>query len=92
MDGNSLCEFPTLSLADLQLLALGTYQQKQARSYYAEHINPDGSYEVQLCKHCGPLSLSSHGILAESPMLIRGRIQSRHRSQTKYLIYVLVDK
>ncbi len=71
---------------------MGTYQLKQARSYYAEHSKANGRFEIQLCRHVGPLSLSSHGLQAEDPMLIRGRIHSRFWNQTKYLIYVLVDK
>lgn len=31
-------------------------------------------------------------ISAEFPMLIRRRIQFRHRNHTKYLIYILVDQ
>jgi hypothetical protein len=40
----------------------------------------------------GPLSLSSHGISVGDPMLVRGRIQSRHRSSTRYFIYILINR
>ena len=43
------------------------------------------------CKHIGPLRLTHHGIEAEEPMLVRGRIQSRHRSSVRYFIYILLD-
>jgi hypothetical protein len=90
IDGCTL-EFPILNEADLRLLACGSYQLRQAKSYYAEHIKTNGEYEVQVCKHIGPLRLTHHGIEAEEPMLVRGRIQSRHRSSVRYFIYILLD-
>ncbi|CAH2103328.1 unnamed protein product [Euphydryas editha] len=92
MDQNSLKDFPKLSLDDLRILALGSYQLKQARSYYSEHVNPDGSYEIQVCRHVRLLSLKSHSINLNNPMLIRARIQSRHHNTTKYYIYILIDQ
>ena len=71
---------------------MGSYQLRQARSYYDEHIKIDGSYLVEVCRHTEPLSLSSHGLSIGDPMLIRGRIQSRHPSSTRYFIYILIDK
>ena len=58
---------------------------------HAEHIKIDGSYLVEVCRHAEPLPLSSHGLLIGDPMLIRGRIQSRHHSSTRYFIYILID-
>jgi hypothetical protein len=72
-------------------ISLGSYQLKQVCSYFAEHTSSSGRFEIQVARHTGPLGLSSLGILAEEPMLLRARIQSRHRSATKYHIYVLVD-
>ncbi len=54
-------------------------------------VMADGRYLIQLCRHTGPLELTSHGISAEDPMLIRGRLQSRHQNSTNYFIYILVD-
>jgi hypothetical protein len=78
-----------LTLPDLYNIALGTYQLKQVKSYYVEHCKIDGRFEIQVCRHTGPLQLTSHDISADDPMLIRGRIQNRHRNSTKYYIYVL---
>jgi hypothetical protein len=39
MSRDSLSDFPKLSETDLYRIALGTYQLKQAKSYYAEHLN-----------------------------------------------------
>ena len=44
------------------------------------------------CKHIGPLGLSSALIQADDPFLIRGRIHSRFSNQTKYFLYILVDR
>jgi hypothetical protein len=74
MSGDFIPGFPLLTLADLRILALGSYQLKQALSYYAEHSKADGRYLIQLCRHTGPLELTSHGILAEDPMLIHRRL------------------
>ncbi len=91
MSGDSIPGFPLLTLDDLRILALCSYQLKQALSYYAEHSKADGRYLIQLCRHTGPLELTSHSISAKDPMLIRGRLQSRHQNSTKYFIYILVD-
>ncbi len=37
-------------------------------------------------------SFASYQIIASEPLLIRGRIQSRHRAHTKYFFYILLDK
>ena len=87
-----LDEFPHLSEEDLRSITVGSYQLRQARSYYAEHIKINGSYVIDVCKHTGDLSLSSHGLSVGDPLLIRGLIQSRHRSSTRYFIYILIDK
>jgi hypothetical protein len=87
-----LDDFPHLSEEDLRSITVGSYQLRQVRSYYAEHIKINGSYVIDVCKHTGDLSFSSHGLLVGDPLLIRGRIQSRHRSSTRYFIYILIDK
>ena len=88
----NLDDFPYLSEEDLRFITLGSYQLRQAVTYYAEHVKTDGSYVIDVCKHIGDLSLSSHGLSVGDPLLIRGRIQSRHRSSKKYYIYILIDK
>jgi hypothetical protein len=68
---------------------LGTYPLKQVKFYYVEHCKIDGRFEIQVCRHTGPLQLTSHDISADDPMLTREWIQYRHRNSTKYYIYVL---
>jgi hypothetical protein len=79
-----------LTLPDLCNIALGTYQLKQVKSYYAEHCKIDRRFEIQVCRHTGPLQLTSHDISADDPMLIRWRIQFRHRISTKYRSTVMI--
>lgn len=84
-------EFPLIDEEDLKLISLGTYQIRQAASYYAEHIKEDGKYRIQICKDNDSLHLEKYDLLVECPILLRARIQSRHQNKTKYFMYVLVD-
>ena len=84
-------EFPQLTLEELRSLTLGQYQLRQARSYFAEHVKNSGAYWVQVYRHQGPISRST-GLTAIDPMLMRGRIQSRHHNSTKYWIYISIDR
>lgn len=47
VDSNNVTNFPQLSFEDLILISCGTYQLKQARSYFGEHIRFDDSYTVK---------------------------------------------
>lgn len=85
-------EFPFIDEEELKLISLGSYQIKQSRSYYAEHVKLDGKYRIQAYKHTESFNLSRYNILAESPSLLRARIQSRHSNQTKYFMYILLDQ
>ncbi|KAF9405819.1 hypothetical protein HW555_013601, partial [Spodoptera exigua] len=68
-------EFPELTINDLELIALGTYQIRQAKSYVGEHLRVHGMYTLEVCQDNAPLQ----GIFNDSqPSIIRGRIKSRH--------------
>ena len=71
-------DFPNLDFNELQELALGIYQLKQARSYTTEHLTLNELYTFQVVKG--------------RPDLIRSRIQSRHETSTKYDVYVQYNK
>ncbi len=93
LSGDLLSDFPKLSETDLYRVASGTYQFKRSKSYYAEHLNENkGRFEIQVCKYIGQFHLHSYGIACDDLMLIRGRIHSRFRNQTKYLLYILIDR
>lgn len=70
-------EFPVLDLEYLETLACGTYQLNQAPGYIEEHLTTDGDYQIWVYQH--------------SDDLIRGQIQSRHKSQTKYNVWIQYD-
>lgn len=81
--------FPTMEMSDLILFSLGTYQIKQARSYYGEHIRANGTFVVEVSDEFSVANVpgiqSSHETL-----LIRGRVRSRHHSNKIYYTYVLL--
>jgi len=83
-------EFPQLTEADLRSITQGDYHLRLARSYYAEHVKANGVYEVQVAKHIGPIPIS-YGLSVGTPVLIRGKIQSRHTSSKQYFVYILLD-
>lgn len=92
IDGNipALEIFPTLTMSDLILFGLGIYQIKQARSYYGEHIRPNGSFEVEVSSHVETTHISNISSSQET-VIIRGRIRSRHRGRKMYYTYILIN-
>lgn len=84
-DVPELNDFPRLTEEDLVLFSLGIYQIKQARSYYGEHLNPNGVFIIEI----GSGLLTEHAReLGENVVIIRGRIQSRHVRARKYYVYI----
>ena len=71
-------EFPQLDMEYLETVACGTYQLSQAPGYIEEHTSEDGDYQIWVYQH--------------SDDLIRGQIQSRHKSQTKYNVWIQYDQ
>ncbi|KAF9405301.1 hypothetical protein HW555_013910, partial [Spodoptera exigua] len=70
-DVGELNDFPRLTEEDLVLVVL----IKQARSYYGEHLNPNGEFVIEI--ESGVLTEHARE-LGENVVIIRGRIQSRH--------------
>lgn len=72
--------FPTLEYRDLILFALGTYQIRQARSYYGEHIRFHGGYRIEVCSENN--NFSEYNLRgSEETFLIR----------KQYYVYILID-
>ncbi|XP_063898807.1 uncharacterized protein LOC135119097 [Helicoverpa armigera] len=82
---DNLNDFPRLTMDDLILIACGTYQIKQARSYYGEHIRANGMYSIEICREQNS-NLPSE-LLNENCWLLRAKIQSRHVSRKIYFVY-----
>lgn len=76
LDGIDL-DFPAVELEYLETIACGSYQIKQASGYIADHLTDDGDYDLWAFNL--------------SPGLIRGQIRSRHKSQTKYNVWIEFD-
>ncbi|RVE41092.1 hypothetical protein evm_014257 [Chilo suppressalis] len=74
-----LSTFPCLTMSQLEMISLGTYQIKQARSYYGEHVRDGGMFVVELNSQ---LEVPEEENINGS--LIRGRISSRHSSKVYY--------
>lgn len=80
--------FPHLTDEDIILFSLGTYHLKLARSYVSEHLR-GGVYNIEVCSSPSP-RLAEYGLETERSTLLRGRILSRHRSNTTYYTYLLI--
>ena len=66
-------QFPKLSMQDLELLTVGSYQLKQGLAYAIQHIATNEQFEVEMY---------------ESQEICRIKLQSRHRSNRHYKAYV----
>ncbi|XP_041981920.1 uncharacterized protein LOC121735234 isoform X1 [Aricia agestis] len=87
---DNLNDFPQLSESELILISLGTYQIKQARSYYGEHMRQNDGFVIEVCREVAN-SLLRELSASNTSWLLRGRILSRHISRKTYYIYILVD-
>ncbi|XP_028165256.1 uncharacterized protein LOC114356347 [Ostrinia furnacalis] len=90
VQNDNLNDFPQLTHSQLILISLGTYQIKQARSYYGEHVRGNDGFVIEVCREVSS-SLLRELSASNTSWLLRGRIQSRHISRKTYFIYILVD-
>ena len=70
-------EFPQLTKEDLYKISLGSYQIREARSYYGEHVEKNGGYSIQVIRDTEASDLDKYGTVMNDPMLLKARIQSR---------------
>ncbi|KAJ8676807.1 hypothetical protein QAD02_012594 [Eretmocerus hayati] len=87
----SLPQFSRYTTTDLYFISLGTYQLKQAVSYYSEHLKTNGKYIFQICAEVERIDSDKYGISLENPLLIKIRIQSRHSGNKKYCLFILTE-
>lgn len=90
VDRDNVSDFPVLTFNELILVSLGTYQIKQARSYYGEHVRENGSYIIEVCREVDHELLEDLSV-SETTWLLRGKIQSRHISRKTYFVYIIID-
>lgn len=89
-DRNNLIHFPTLEHRDLILFALGTYQIRQARSYYGEHVRFHGGYRIEVSSE--RIDTEEYYLRGSgATTLIRGKIKSRHISRRQYYVYIVIE-
>ncbi|XP_041983275.1 uncharacterized protein LOC121736257 [Aricia agestis] len=86
---DNLTNFPRLTMDDLILIACGTYQIKQARSYYGEHIRANGMYTIEIYREQNRRLPSL--LINENCWLLRAKIQSRHVNRKVYFIYIKIN-
>ncbi|KAJ8710626.1 hypothetical protein PYW08_009141 [Mythimna loreyi] len=91
-DQNNVSFFPTLEYRDLILFALGTYQIRQARSYYGEHVRSQGRYIIEVNRG-EAITQNEHNLRGGSgkKTLFKGKIKSRHISRKQYYVYLLIE-
>jgi len=76
INDSSIPDFPKLSERDLRMLTLGVYQLKEAVSYTAEHLNPDGMYQL------------FHHKDEKYKEILFAKIQSRHHSGSSHKVFI----
>ncbi|XP_063538071.1 uncharacterized protein LOC134747375 [Cydia strobilella] len=81
-----ITRFSRLTIEELVLLALGTYQIKLARSYLGELVC-NGVYQIEICETAIP-NLRQYGINIKPGVLLRGRIRSRLKGNKMYYSYI----
>lgn len=84
-------DFPRLTEDELIRFAVGTYHLKLAKSYFAEHLKPDGNYLIELYRDMDTDILEDFGIEMNDGWILRCQIQSRHRNAKRYNVYILID-
>ncbi|GBP34176.1 hypothetical protein EVAR_30728_1 [Eumeta japonica] len=84
----NLLNFPRFEYDQLILFALGSYQLRQARSYYGEHIRFHGGYRIEVATEDASEISNLRGT---DTSLIRGKIKSRHVSRRQYYVYILIE-
>jgi hypothetical protein len=77
VNGESVQEFPRLTMQDLLKFTLGIYQIKRAAWYIKQHMSQTGDFEFFMYR--------------QDDQLIRVKMNSRHKSGTKYNVWVKFD-
>lgn len=82
--------FPRLEYNEVILFALGTYQIRQARSYYSEHVRFHGGYRIEISRE--NINVTEYRLRGSgNNSLLRGKIKSRHISRKVYYVYILIE-
>ncbi|XP_072936633.1 uncharacterized protein [Epargyreus clarus] len=89
-DLDNVLDFPRMLPNDLIFFALGTYQIKQARSYFGEHIRSHGRYLIEVCRELN-VDTTELNLGNREVYLIRGKIKSRHVGRRQYFVYIIID-
>lgn len=83
--------FPQLTPAELHMLAFGSYQPRNARSYFGQHME-DNRNIFLLGEYQGNIDYRRFNIDVDEPMLLKAKIHSRFTGRKQHYAFVLADR
>lgn len=90
--------FPQLSIDELRLISLGSYQIRNSVSYLAEHVQAnDGIFQIAVFdssqrRSVQPINYQEFGFNIQQPLLIKSKLHSRFRGAKEHTQFVLIDQ
>lgn len=90
--------FPQLTIDELRLISLGSYQIRNSLSYLAEHVQAnDGVFQIAIFdssqrRSVLPILYSEFGINVHQPLLLKSKLHSRFRGAKEHCQFILVDQ
>lgn len=93
LEDDDFNQFPRLSVEHLKRIALGSYQIKNAPSYYQAHLKANNnSFMLHKCDESIFQSRFEKFFTENSnPVLILGQLSSRFRSKTSHQTFIVFD-
>lgn len=89
---NNLCLGPKLTLDELKLIGLGSYQIKQARSYCQQHMKDSGNFILHVCNQKETDEKCYQYLTAQAKLvLVLVRFRSRFQTTRTHSTYVLFN-
>jgi hypothetical protein len=86
LNHDSIPEFPKLDINTIiNNITLGTYQLKQSISYIHENFDDNGDKTIEVYSDNSKIITQNYD---KDTRLLRTRIQSRHKTNTKYNTYI----
>ncbi|KAH9388017.1 hypothetical protein TYRP_009220, partial [Tyrophagus putrescentiae] len=90
--------FPQMTIEELRLISLGSYQIRCSISYLAEHVQTNGGifqiaiFDSSQRRSVPIINYSEFGINVQQPLLLKSKLHSRFRGAKEHFQFVLVDQ
>ena len=90
--------FPQLTIQNLRLISLGSYQIRNSISYLAEHVQAnDGVFQIAVFdssqrRSLQPINYSEFGFNVQQPLLLKSKLHSRFRGAKEHVQFLLIDQ